>query len=84
MHGLGGLDRGNGPARYSPLNDVRDHEQINAKEDGRAPTAGPRFSNAAWLARQAPAGGKIDQTVVPHPPTITATFHSFLNVEKAP
>ena len=35
VHGLGGLNRGNGLARDPPLDDVGDHQQIQENERGR-------------------------------------------------
>jgi len=40
VHGLRRFDRRNCPAHDAPLNDVRDHEQVEEDQHRRAPSAG--------------------------------------------
>src|SRR6266508_2155493 len=44
VHRFRGLDRRNRLAHEPPLNDVRDHEQIQSHQRGRAPPTGLRFT----------------------------------------
>jgi hypothetical protein len=48
VHGFRGLDGRNRSARESPLNDVRDHEQVQKDQCGRAPPTGLRFTYAGF------------------------------------
>ena len=48
LHRLRRLDRRNRFAHHPPLNDVRDHEQIQRDQRRRAPSAGLRFADASF------------------------------------
>ena len=49
LHRLRGLDGRNGFAHDPPLNDVRDHEQVEGDQRRRAPPARFRFANTGFL-----------------------------------
>ena len=54
VHRFRGLDGGNRSAHYPPLDDVRDHEQIQKDQRKRAPPAGLRLTYACvTVARNA-------------------------------
>ena len=48
VHRFRGLDGRNRSAHDPPLNDVRDHEQIQSHQRGRAPPTGLRFTYAGF------------------------------------
>src|SRR5947208_3197091 len=48
VHRFRGLDGRNRSAREPPLNDVRDHEQVQKHQRGCAPSAGLRFTYAGF------------------------------------
>ena len=48
VHGFGRLDRRNRFAHYAPLNDVRDHEQIQRNQRARPPTTHLGFANSGF------------------------------------
>lgn len=77
VHAFGWLDRRNRPAGHSPLNDVGDHEQVDADEHGRTPTAGFRLAEATWPSgRNEAAAGRFHAGPVPYHQTVAAVFHS--------
>jgi len=48
VHRFRWLDRRHGSARESPLDNVRDHEQVQKDQRSRAPPTGLRFTDAAF------------------------------------